>query len=233
MNTMSLLIRELQLWRHYPGNRTRWRKGENRGPLADHTFMFGGRAFPYYLHPYNNTWANERAVELPVAFDFLRGHPPEDVLEIGNVTSHYIESPHTVIDLYERCFYRRVINKDIMEFRPPRTYPAILAISTFEHVGWNEAPRDPPKLLRAWERLRELLAPGGRALVTVPAGQNDYLDNCLRDQMLPADEIRCLRRVSCINEWEEADLPATLASRYNDPYPNANGVIFMYVNAPA
>jgi hypothetical protein len=48
-----------------------------------------------------------------------------------------------------------VINKDIVEFVPPQKYDLIVSISTLEHVGWNEQPREPTKLLRAIEHLRD------------------------------------------------------------------------------
>lgn len=233
MHLVNRIIREIQLRRHYPGNRQSWRAGASQGPLHGRTFRLNDRALGYYLHPYNNTWDNERAIELPVAFEFIGDCPPEEMLEVGNVTSHYIDSPHMVLDRYERCFYRKVINQDIMDFQPARKFRRILAISTLEHVGWDESPRDPSKIHRALAKFRDLLAPGGSALITIPSGYNSYLDDCLRDNRIHADQIECLRRYSAINEWEQVDLKDALDCRYAHPYPNANGIVFLTLRAPA
>ena len=58
----------------------------------------------------------------------------------------------------------------------------IMSISTMEHVGWDESPRDPNKIPLALENLRlKCLAPGGEIVVTVPIGYNAYLDKLLKE----------------------------------------------------
>ena len=70
-----------------------------------------------------------------------------------------------------------MINEDIIDFDPGRRYALIVSVSTLEHVGWDEdEPRDPEKVLRAIERLRELLTPSGELLFTVPHGWQTDLD---------------------------------------------------------
>lgn len=82
------------------------------------------------------------------------------MLEVGDVLSHYFPIHHDVVDKYQVA--PGVINQDIAEFIPPERYDLILSISTPEDVGWDETPREPDKLLRAIEHLRNrCLAPGG------------------------------------------------------------------------
>ena len=58
----------------------------------------------------------------------------------------------------------------------------IVSISTIEHVGWDETPRDPNKIPRALENLTtRCLAPGGEIVVTLPIGYNTYLDKLLKE----------------------------------------------------
>src|SRR5262249_52539414 len=37
------------------------------------SFTFQSARYPYFLHPYNLTWSNERAVEIPIAWAAVRG----------------------------------------------------------------------------------------------------------------------------------------------------------------
>ena len=64
------------------------------------TFTFQGKAYKYLFRRYNTTYANERAVEIPIAMEVVRGHPEERVLEVGNVLAHYYPHHHDVLDKY-------------------------------------------------------------------------------------------------------------------------------------
>ena len=57
----------------------------------------------------------------------------------------------------------------------------IMSISTIEHVGWDETPRDPKKILLALENLTGCLASGGEIVVTLSIGYNTYLDRLLKE----------------------------------------------------
>ena len=125
------------------------------------TFRFDGREYEYLYHPYNRTWKNERGVEIPIFRELLLKHEGKRVLEVGNVLSHYFPIHHEVIDKYEVS--SGVINQDIVEFVPQDKYDLIISISTLEHVGWDEQPQKPGKLLQAIDHLRATcLAPSGR-----------------------------------------------------------------------
>jgi hypothetical protein len=166
------------------------------------TFTFRGNSYRYFWHRYNATWRNERAVEIPVARSFLAGIPAEKVLEIGNVLSHYGPVSHQVVDKYERA--KGVVNADVCDFKPDRNYELILSISTLEHVGWDEEPRDPAKVLQAFDNLRALLAPAGRLMVTIPLGYNPPLDQMISEDKISFTEKVYLKRDQTRNMWHEA-----------------------------
>ena len=165
------------------------------------SFSFRGKSYRYIRHRYNATWRNERAVEIPIARGFLVGVPPENVLEIGNVLSHYGPVAHQVIDKYEQA--SGVINADVCDFNPGRKYDLILSISTLEHVGWDEEPKDESKVLRAFENLRSLLEPQGRLVVTIPLGYNPSLDRMIDESRIRFAESVYLKRSPRRNIWRE------------------------------
>jgi len=201
--------------------------------LARKSFQFGARKYRYFVHPYNHTWANERAVEIPVVHDLVSQHDPGNVLEFGNVLSHYFFQPrHAVLDKYERSLAKRVVNQDIVAYQPEKDYDLIVSISTVEHVGWDERPRQPDKVLAVFPKLQQMLAPGGRAVITLPVGYNPFLDQCLREKQLTAAEMICMKRVSATNEWAETDLDGACGHHYGRPFPSANAVIFLLLEDP-
>lgn len=142
-----------------------------RSPLHDRHFVLWSKELTYVLERYNTTWRNERSVELAVALDFLSMNAGS-VLEFGNVLSHYEVGQsvrdRVVLDKYEDA--ENVINLDVLDFVPKYLFDAIVSISTIEHVGWDERPRNPGKAAVALQHLRSLLKPSGRMLVTAPLG---------------------------------------------------------------
>jgi hypothetical protein len=154
-----------------------------RTPLRSESFELWGDRWAYFVHPYNTTWKNERAVELAVAQEFLNTVSGRG-LEFGNVLSHYgLGAADTVVDKYERA--PGVLNEDIVDFDPGVRYDFIVSISTLEHVGWDESPREPQKVLRAFDHLRRLLASDGSLLITTPMGVNPSLDKAILGHAWP------------------------------------------------
>ncbi|MBH0198663.1 MAG: hypothetical protein HP497_04475 [Nitrospira sp.] len=172
--------------------------------LRKKTFQFDGRTYEYLYHPYNRTWKNERGVEIPIFRELLLQHQGKRILEVGNVLSHYFPIQHDVVDKYEVS--PGVINKDIVEFIPQQNYDLIVSISTLEHVGWDEQPQEPTKLLQAIEHLRNrCLAPGGQIVASLPVGYNKFFDGLLRDGKSPFTTQHFLKRISKRNYWVESD----------------------------
>lgn len=187
------------------------------------TFTFGGREFHYFYHPYNLAWRNERAVEVPIARAHLEAHRGQAVLEVGNVLSHYIEVDHAVLDKYESA--PGVVNLDAVDFDPGITYDLIISVSTLEHVGWDESPREPDKALAAIENLAGLLAPGGELVATAPLGLNPDFDALVAGGRIPFTELRALRRVRGTNRWVEDSFESVAGARYNRHSFRADAII--------
>jgi SAM-dependent methyltransferase len=190
--------------------------------LRPGTFTFAGAEYRYFVHAYNETWRNERAVELPIVLRALDEHEGARVLEIGNVLAHYGCGGHDVVDKYESAPGVRSV--DVVELHAPRPYDLVVTISTLEHVGFDEDVRDPDKPRLAVERMAAVLAPGGTLLVTVPLGYNDALDRDLRQGRIAFDELRFLKRISSDNRWLEVPASEVEGIAYGAPYGWANGL---------
>ncbi len=202
-------------------------------------FLFGNTTLYYNRSPYNNR--AERAVEIPIAFDFLARQPHDKpMLEVGNVLQYYenalsdhlgIRSRH-IVDKFEvgQC----IENIDILDLQPEEPYQTIVSVSTVEHVGQTCSPSgqfgeqrvasDLEAPLKAIAKIYDLLAPGGRALITVPFGKltdggwyiqfgSEYLDLLVTKYALPQEALsvhflKCLAREPGWNNpyqlWSEA-----------------------------
>ena len=149
--------------------------------LRPKKFSFQKKEYNYFIHPYNHTWANERAIEVPLIMDKISRLPDKsEILEIGNVLTHYYPIKHDVVDKYENG--KNVINEDVVSFNPKKRYDFIFGISTIEHVGWDEIPKDPLKIPAAIRNLRKLLKENGEIVITVPVGYNPHLDKLIKDR---------------------------------------------------
>ena len=153
------------------------------------TFIFNGQRLPYNRLEHNNFPCSERAVEIPIACNFLaRLKDKTRLLEVGNVLKHYEElierdqveiQARRIIDKYEIA--GGVDNVDLMELAPSEKYSAIISISTVEHIGQGAEPNqvygeNPEKCdregpLKAIAKIYDLLSDGGQALITVPFGK--------------------------------------------------------------
>ncbi len=192
--------------------------------LPRKTFVFRDATLECLYHPYNMTWACERCVEVPIARSYLARVAGQRVLEVGNVLSHYGSVSHDVLDKFEKG--ERVINEDIVDFRPSMKYGLILSISTFEHIGFDDAAGEgsAAKIRTAVQSCRRLLEPGGKLVLTVPIGYNPELDTMLKQSELPLEREFYLRRTGR-TEWEPIDKVTALACRYRRPYPYANAIL--------
>ena len=185
--------------------------------------MFEGETYRYFCRWYNTTWLNERAVETPVVWKLVNKQEGKNILEIGNVLSHYFPVKHDIVDKYENA--KGVINQDVVEFQPNRKYDLIVSISTLEHVGWDEKPRDPTKILKAFERLQALLSQKGRMIVTLPIGFNSDLDNLLKFNKIRFTRQFCFRRISKSNIWREVKWGDLRTLKNEEPFHQANGLV--------
>ncbi|MGH2916031.1 MAG: hypothetical protein ACRDMX_13685 [Solirubrobacteraceae bacterium] len=195
-----------------------------RPRVLNDTFVLDGRTLSLFLHEAGMTWRSERIVEVPIGLEALDAAPdPTRVLEVGNVLRQYRpDSRHTVVDRYERA--PGVINEDAETFAGG-PFDAIVSLSTIEHIGWDEAPRDPAKIPRVIEHLRGLLAPGGRLTVTVPHRWNRDLDELLAAGVLPFDTVSYLQRLDFANRrWGQVQRAEIERLWFGYPYVGANAV---------
>lgn len=186
------------------------------------TFTFQGNIFNYFIHYYNLTWENERTVEIPIIWKIVNESRGKRILEVGNVLSNYFPVDHEILDKYEKM--NKVINEDVCDFKPDKKYDLIVSISTLEHVGYDEDPREPMKILRAFKNLKAILSTKGNLVVTLPIGYNPELDKLLKNEAIPFTKMRCLKRISK-KEWVEVDWNDICGLKYNYPFPAANGVV--------
>jgi glycosyltransferase involved in cell wall biosynthesis len=194
------------------------------------TFRFDDSDYHYLYHRYNNTWMNERSVEVPIARRAVEQRAGGDVLEIGNVLSHYDAPPHEIVDKYEHG--PGVRNIDVLDLEPERRWDLIVSVSTLEHVGVDDAPHDPDRGAQAAELLAGRLAPGGELLVTVPVGYNPDLDQSLADGVISGMDLRALRRVHAGPHWEEVEPRSVLGLSYDWRNSTARAVLVGRLRSP-
>ncbi len=164
-------------------------------------FDFGGERYSYLHQRYKLTWLSERAVEVPVVQAIVDRHAGRRILEVGNVLSHYRPQDHLVVDKYEHA--PGVVNRDVLDLGDLGPFDLVVAISTLEHVGWDEHPRDPGKVLEAVRLLTSLVAPGGQLVFTVPIGYNRAFDEALREGRIALTGSAALRRSAAGPHWRE------------------------------
>jgi SAM-dependent methyltransferase len=202
-----------------------WRLG-----LRPPRFTLFDRTYPIHVAWYNKTWRNERQVEVPPVLELIRQTDPEETLEIGNVLAHYVTTAHTVVDKYEDD--PGTLRVDVVDYEPGRKFSLIVAISTLEHVGWDEPERDPAKFRRAIHHLAGLLAPGGLLWASVPLGHNPSADAFLRHPDAGFEVSFLIRGSKRPGDWREATAAAPEAYPYEAAIPTAQAVAILRHRAP-
>lgn len=198
------------------------------------TFIFQGQTYNYFYHPHRQTWKSERAIEIPIIWELVKGYQGRNILEVGNVLAHYLPINHQVLDKYEKG--GGIINEDVVDFQPAAIYDLIVSISTLEHIGWEERPydgiinyidwdREPTKILKAVDNLKKMLSPGGRLVATIPLGWNPEMDRLLKENKIPFTKKFYLKRISLDNKWQEVDWTEVSDAKYHFPFTAANGLV--------
>jgi len=149
--------------------------------------IVAGKRYLRFCARYNTTWRNERAVEIPVVYDIVK-QESGDILEVGNVLSHYFHINHDVVDKYEKA--EGVTNEDIVDYSPNKKYDLIISISTLEHVGWGyPEPFSADKILKAIRNMQRLLKDNGKIVVTLPIYENPFLTNMIVTEKIKFKEL--------------------------------------------
>jgi hypothetical protein len=182
-------------------------------------FVLGDERIPLrYLPLHRWYWRTERALEIPLAARAIAGRPSDSVLEVGNVLHFAGITGHTVVDKYEAA--PGVVNVDIVDYEPGRVFDLVVSISTLEHVGWDESPRDPQRAVLALDAMSRL---GRDLLVTIPVGYQPPLEQHFVDG--PFDEVLLAVRTSRLPRWELRPLSEVPSLRFGTPYAAGNGIL--------
>lgn len=181
----------------------------------------------------NSAWASERTIEIPIIMEYVKEAYGKNqrILEVGNVLHQYSDlNSHDIIDKYE---YRKgVINVDIDDFKPISKYDLIVSVSTLEHVGWDgQDEPDPEKIPRVLRKMKNWLASGGCAVITMPIGWNPEVDKRLKVGLLPFSDEHYMECYSRRNQWRETTKEAALMKKYGEPFSyHANAIVVGIVN---
>lgn len=186
-------------------------------------FSYNGHKYKYFFHLYNATFRSERCVEIPIAKEILDSFRDKQILELGNVLSHYFPVKHDVLDKYETA--PGIINEDVVRYHPTKKYDLIISVSTIEHIGWDETPRDSQKIIKAINNLRSLLKPEGLIFITAPLGANPFLDRIIRDKLVSFAELSFLKRLAKYCRWTEVSYQEASGAKYNFPFPFGNCIL--------
>lgn len=189
---------------------------------SNRIFTYRGERYKYFYHLYNRTVAGERVIEIPIAKKLLGRYEGKNILEVGNVLSHYFPITHTVLDKYERS--PRVINKDVASVKLKSKFDLIISISTMEHVGYSYGEqKDPNKFSKGIANLKRHLKNNGVLFVTFPLYINPGIDRLFRNNRMPFDHGFYMKRTSFLNEWKQVSKKdAKNAAVYDGDYANAN-----------
>lgn len=192
------------------------------------TFTFQGAKLNYFYYLYNATWRNERAIEIPIIWAIVKKYSNGRILEVGNVLSHYFYVNHDILDKYEKA--RGVTNKDIVNFHSRKKYDLIVSISTLEHIGLDETPKEQKKILKSITNLKKSLSENGKIIFTVPIGYNLELDRMLKKGKIKLSKRYYLKRISPDNKWVEIDKKEADKIKFGEPFPRANGIVVGFID---
>jgi hypothetical protein len=177
-----------------------------------------GQRVPLHYEFRRWAWRTERCVEIALGLRALGLHAGDQVLEVGNVLPLAGARGHTVVDKYEQG--DGVLNVDIVDFDPERSYELVVSISTLEHVGWDEIPQDPDKAAAALKTIDRL---GRRLLVTVPVGYHRRFEEAFLAG--PFDDIVMLVKTGRSARWEQRPPSDRSRVSYGTPYACGNGIL--------
>lgn len=190
-------------------------------------FIFQEKELEYFNHSYNNTHSNERCIEIPIALSFINLNNKRNILEVGNVLSHYIQNDWDVIDRYEKG--EGVINQDAAIFNANKKYDLIISISTLEHIGYDETPKVENKPLQTLKNLQKFLSPRGILIATIPLAYNRYLDTLIFNERKNLFKVTYFKRTSWKNHWEKVSKDRAKNIEYGSPFPGANGLCVLLI----
>jgi SAM-dependent methyltransferase len=122
-----------------------------------------------------------------------------------------------VIDKYE--IFPGVINKDIEDIYLNDKFDLIISISTIEHIGLDDCPIDPEKVIRTLKKLKtKFLKKNGIILVSFPVNYNEKISEMINKNKISNFEIFCFRKINeKYNLWKEVDYKEVKENKHSQP----------------
>ena len=223
------------------------------------TFYFNKKEFDYNRINFKNS--SERTVEIPLIFNFIAEiKKTASVLDVGNVLSHYENHLIETLGITSRRIVDKfevevgVDNEDRMNLPSEKKYNVIVSFYTVENIGQKREPsggygepqenRDLEAPLKAIAKIYDLLAPEGKALITVPFGKlidgewyiqfsKEYLYLLGKKYGIPKEavSVNCLKLIDRETSgrgfnvlWEELDALELSYVEYGSPFSQANAI---------
>lgn len=179
--------------------------------------------FEYFRHSYNETWTNERYIEVPIGIYFLNKFKL-NCIEIGAVMPYYGYLSKIIIDPYDSfdgCLRINALDYSYISEN-------VLSISTIEHFKIDERNRTDKDSIFM---LNKIIQEASNYLITWPVGYNLILDNYVEQSDI---KYKILRRINYDNEWEIVNDSKKLNYIYNKPtnniksgFPFANAIVIV------
>jgi hypothetical protein len=177
--------------------------------------IFNGITYSYINGRFINVGC-ERDIEIPIIMDLISSYNKENTLEVGNVLNSYGLIDTDVLDKYE--IGDGIINKDIRIYKSNKLYHCVVSVTTLEHVGKDDDPKESNGIISAIRNILDLLFDGGCLFFTVPVGYNKDMDQLFRDNKVPVSELYAIKRVSEDNKWEQCSIEDALTHQYGYPF---------------
>ena len=192
-------------------------------------FTVNNKIYKYKLTRHRST-DNERVIEIPYVCSFIKTNKNQKLLEVGNTLSNYFNIKHVIIDKYETG--KNIVNVDIVKYTTKNKYDLIISVSTIEHIGYDEPIREYGKVLKAIQKLIQLLNKNGKLIITVPLNYNPEINEIIIGKKMKFSDVYFMKRISWFNNWVETTQDDALKCAYNSKYSAANVVVFLvYTNA--
>ena len=152
--------------------------------------------------------SSERAIEIPLAIDFLSHYALEgSITELGCVLPYYIlkRASHAVYDLTDD--HPQCIKRDIRTLGDDELKGVIVSISTLEHLGLPEYGIEEGHADEGVSLLKQVIANAHKYFITVPIGYNKVLDDFILSNS-GLGEYYITRIKQNPEEWGVVDKPA-------------------------
>lgn len=175
----------------------------------------------YYRHPYNDTINCARAVELPLAFNYLDwvGEQGRVACEVGAVTPYYRPAGYDVIDPCDE--YGTI--KDFVE-NMDFTDKDVLSISTFEHLGFGDYGF-PAVYGLAFAELCRIVKESRSCFITWPIGYNVEFDKQVKNHLSEFEYFFYKKTSDNPKTWEKSSSIGCFNFKYG---PRGNCIICIY-----